>query len=58
MMTTQARSSAVIMGFDTHMILETVPVLHAQRRTGQDGINQTSRHYAGTLGVGVLGPAG
>lgn len=26
MMTKQARSSAVIMGFDTHMILETVPV--------------------------------
>ena len=37
------------MGFDTHMILETVPVLHAQRRTGQDGIHRTSRHYAGAL---------
>ncbi len=38
------------MGLDTHMILETVPVLHAQRRTGQDGINRTLRHYAGALG--------
>jgi hypothetical protein len=32
-MTRQARSSAVVMGLDTHMILETVPVLPANART-------------------------
>jgi hypothetical protein len=32
-MTRQARSSAVIMGFDTHMILKTVPVLPPNART-------------------------
>jgi hypothetical protein len=32
-MTRQARSSAVIMGFDTHMILETVPVPPSNART-------------------------
>jgi len=45
-MTRQARSSAVIMGFDTHMILETVPVLPSTRQNAHQTINPTSRHYA------------
>jgi hypothetical protein len=49
MMTRQARSSAVIMGFDTHMISGVVPVLLPEHRNGHDGINRTSRHYAGAL---------
>jgi hypothetical protein len=32
MMTRQARPSTVIMGFDTHMILEAVPAPHCLRR--------------------------
>ena len=31
MMTGQARSSVTIMGFDTHMIVETVPVSRSPR---------------------------
>ena len=49
MMTRQARSSAVIMGFDTHMILEAVPVLLPKRQNVHQVINRTSRHYAGAL---------
>jgi len=49
-MTTQARSSAVIMGFDTHMILETVPVLPSTRQNAHHVINPTSRNYAEALG--------
>src|ERR1039457_787531 len=48
-MTRQARSSAVIMGLDTHMILETVPVLLSTRQNAHPAINRTSRHYAGAL---------
>jgi hypothetical protein len=39
----------VIMGFDTHMILETVPVLPSTRQNAQQAINPTSRHYAEAL---------
>src|ERR1022692_4290909 len=42
-MTRQARSSAVIMGLDTHMILETVPVLPANARTC---IRSSTGHHA------------
>jgi hypothetical protein len=48
-MTQQARSSAAIMGFDTHMILETVPALPPEHRKGHNAIKRTPRHYAGTL---------
>jgi hypothetical protein len=37
------------MGFDTHMILETVPALPSTRQNAHQVINPTSRHYAGTL---------
>jgi hypothetical protein len=37
------------MGFDTHMILETVPVLPSTRQNAHQVINPTSRHYAGAL---------
>jgi hypothetical protein len=53
MMTGQARSSVTIMGLDTHMILETVPVHHSPRRTAHHAINRSSRHYAGTVGAQV-----
>ncbi len=46
MMTAQARSSVTIMGLDTHMILETVPVACSARRTAHHVINRSSRHYA------------
>ena len=49
MMTRQARLSAAIMGFDTHMILEAVPAPHSNDRTVTRASNQTSRHYAGAL---------
>jgi hypothetical protein len=49
MMTGQARSSEVIMGFDTHMILEAVLVSCLARRTAHYAINQSSRHYAGAV---------
>ena len=49
MMTGQARSSVTIMGLDTHMILETVPVPRSPRRTAQHVINRSSHHYAGAL---------
>ena len=49
MMTPQARPSAKIIGFDTHMILEAVPARHSKRRNGHHAINQTSRHYAEAL---------
>ena len=39
-------SSATIMGLDTHMILETVPVPRSPRRTAHYCINRSSRHYA------------
>ena len=50
MMTRQARSSATIMGFDTHMILGTVPAPPPIRQNAHQAINRTSRHYAGALG--------
>jgi hypothetical protein len=43
-----ARSSVVIMGLNTHMILETV-VLALIRRNVRQAINRTSRHHAGTV---------
>ncbi len=46
MMAGQARSSAVIMALDTHMILEAVPVSCLPRRTAHRAINRSSRHYA------------
>ncbi len=49
MMSGQARSSEVIMGLDTHMILETVPVPRSPRRTAHRVINRSSRHYAEAL---------
>jgi hypothetical protein len=49
MMTRQARPSAVIMGFDTHMILEAVPAPHSNRSDGHQGINWAPRHYAEAL---------
>jgi hypothetical protein len=51
MMTRQARSSAAIMGFDTHMILGTVPAPPPIRQNAHQAINRTSRHYAGALGA-------
>jgi hypothetical protein len=45
----QARSSVGIMGFDTHMILEIVPVLLSRPVTSPPQ-NRTSRHFAGALG--------
>ena len=51
MMTGQARSSVTIMGLDTHMILETVPVPRSPRRTAHHAINRSSRHYAGAVAV-------
>ncbi len=41
------------MGFDTHMILETVPVLPSTRQNAHQAINPTSRHYAEALGKGL-----
>ena len=52
MMTRQARPSAKIIGFDTHMILEAVPAYPSKHRNGQQAINRTSRHYAGALPCG------
>ena len=49
MMSGQARSSVTIMGLDTHMILETVPVPCSPRRTAHHCINRSSRHYAEAL---------
>jgi hypothetical protein len=49
MMTQQARPSAKINGFDTHMILEAVPARPSERPNGHQAINRTSRHYAGAL---------
>jgi len=49
MMTRQARPSTVIMGFDTHMILEAVPAPHSKPPDGHQGIKRTSRHDAGAL---------
>jgi hypothetical protein len=49
MMTRQARPSAKIIGFDTHMILEAVPARHSKHQNGHQGINRTSRHYAEAL---------
>ena len=37
------------MGFDTHMILETVPVLPSTRQNAHQAINRTPRHYAEAL---------
>jgi hypothetical protein len=51
MMTGQARISVTIMGLDTHMILETVPVPRSPRRTAYRAINRPSRHYAEALGM-------
>lgn len=53
MMTRQARPSAKIIGFDTHMILEAVPAHTSKHRNGQQAINRTSRHYAEALTFGV-----
>ena len=49
MMSGQERSSVTIMGLDTHMILETVPVPRSPRRTAHHCINRSSRHYAEAL---------
>jgi hypothetical protein len=49
MMTRQARPSAKIIGFDTHMILEAVPARHAKSGTGIRPSTWTSRHYAEAL---------
>src|ERR1022692_870545 len=46
-MTRQARSSAVIMGLDTHMILETVTVLPPNARTS---IRSSNGHHTTTPG--------
>jgi hypothetical protein len=43
MMTRQARPSAAIMGFDTHMILEAVPAPHSNAQTA---IRTSTGHYA------------
>jgi hypothetical protein len=43
MMTRQARPSAVIMGFDTHMILEAVPARHSNDQTV---IRASTGHHA------------
>jgi hypothetical protein len=51
MMARQARPSAKINGFDTHMILEAVPAQPSERPNGHQAINQTSRHYAEALGT-------
>ena len=48
-MTRQARSSAVIMDLDTHMILGTVPAPPSIRQNACQDINRTSRHYVGAL---------
>jgi hypothetical protein len=49
MMTRQARLSVKIIGFDTHMILEAVPVQPPERLIGRQAINWTSRHFAEAL---------
>jgi hypothetical protein len=41
------------MGFDTHMILETVPVLPSTRQNAHHVINPTSRNYADALRQGA-----
>jgi hypothetical protein len=51
MMARQARPSAKINGFDTHMILEAVPAQPSERPNGHQAINQASRHYAEALPV-------
>jgi hypothetical protein len=58
MMARQARPSAKINGFDTHMILEAVPAQPSEHSNGHQAINQTSRHYAEALGdaQGELAP--
>jgi hypothetical protein len=50
MMTRQARPSAKINGFDTHMILEAVPARYSKHKNGHHDSNRTSGHYAETLG--------
>jgi hypothetical protein len=40
----------MIMGFDTHMILEAYLYCFLTRRNGHQAINPTSRHYAEALG--------
>jgi hypothetical protein len=40
MMTRQARPSAKIIGFDTHMILEAVPARHSKHQNGHQVINR------------------
>jgi hypothetical protein len=40
MMTRQARPSAKIIGFDTHMILEAVPARPSKHQNGHQVINQ------------------
>src|SRR5215467_447659 len=57
MMTPQARPSAKIIGFDTHMILEAVPARHSNTRTGIRSSIGTSRHYAEALFYGQAGLA-
>jgi hypothetical protein len=54
-MTRQARSSAAIMGSDTHMILETRACSLPLRQNVHQVINRRTRHYAGTLVIGVAG---
>ena len=49
MMTRQARPSAKIIGFDTHMILEAVPAHPSEPPNGHQVINRTSRHHAEVL---------
>lgn len=56
MMIRQARPSAKIIGFDTHMILEAVPAQHANPGTGIRPSTGTSRHYADALQVGPVDP--
>jgi hypothetical protein len=44
------------MGFDTHMILETVPVLPSTRQNAHQVINPTSRHYAEAVRLSATVP--
>jgi hypothetical protein len=43
------------MGFGTHMILETVPVLPSTRQNAHQVINPTSRDYAEALVLPLRG---
>jgi len=54
-MTRQARPSAKINGFDTHMILEAVPARHSEHQNGHQAINQDITPLCRGPGTAICG---